>query len=84
MINLFGEEDYSKLIFKNQPNFIMESGFNAYILYVILSELNYVVEDLEEFKKKDDESELVQDFLKDNILNELTRLGQSLMEHGLE
>lgn len=33
----------------------MESGFNAYILYVILSELNYVVEDLEEFNKNEDE-----------------------------
>ncbi|CAD8204536.1 unnamed protein product [Paramecium pentaurelia] len=84
MVNLFGEDNYSKLIFVNQPNFIMESGFNAYILYVILSELNYVVEDLEEFQKNNDEGQLVQDFLKDNILNELSRLGQSLMKHGLE
>ncbi|CAD8201229.1 unnamed protein product [Paramecium pentaurelia] len=84
MINYFGDDNYSKLIFENQPNFIMESGFNAYILYVILSELNYVVEDLEEFKKNEDEGQLVQDFLRDNILNELSRLGQSLMKHGLE
>jgi inositol 1,4,5-triphosphate receptor type 3 len=54
MIKTFGEDNYNKELFVPKPTFILESGFNAYILYTILLDVNYVFEDVEEFKKNED------------------------------
>lgn len=54
MVYLYGEEHYSKEIFIPKSNFIIESGFNAYILYSMLSDNVMIVEAMEEFKSNDE------------------------------
>lgn len=39
LVQRFGEEHYSKEIFVQYSEFILESGFNAYILYIILQDV---------------------------------------------
>lgn len=40
LVLIHGEETYSKDIFVHTDNLILESGFNAYILYTIIKEIN--------------------------------------------
>lgn len=82
LVRMFGEEKYSRELFEERPTFILESGFNAYILYSIILDVKNVVEEQEDFNL--DSNHILQDLLSDNLLNEITTFGKSLMEHGIE